>query len=56
MRRSLLVTVTNYLGSTQFYLTRTHQKIGHRDGIAAQGHDDYSQLELTSVLLEPIEV
>jgi len=26
--RSLLVTVTNYLGSTQFYLTRTHQKIG----------------------------
>jgi murein DD-endopeptidase MepM/ murein hydrolase activator NlpD len=28
LRRSLLVTVTNYLGSTQFYLTRTHQKIG----------------------------
>ena len=28
MWRSLLVTVTNYLGSTQFYLTRTHQKIG----------------------------
>ena len=88
MRRSLLVTVTNYLGSTQFYLTRTHQKIGltiitptlmsllvaggtlvclgkvhgqqmviepggrflgHRDEIAAQGHDDYSQLEPTSV-------
>ena len=30
--------------------------LGHRDEIAAQGHDDYSQLELTSVLLEPIEV
>ena len=27
MRRSLLVTVTNYLGSTQFYLTITHQRI-----------------------------
>ena len=30
--------------------------LGHRDEIAAQGHDDYSQLEPTSVLLEPIEV
>jgi hypothetical protein len=27
LRRSLLVTVTNYLGSTQFYLTITHQRI-----------------------------
>ena len=27
MRPSLLVTVTNYLGSTQFYLTITHQRI-----------------------------
>lgn len=27
MRRRLLVTVTNYLGSTQFYLTITHQRI-----------------------------
>ena len=30
--------------------------LGHRDEIVAQGHDDYSQLEPTSVLLEPIEV
>jgi cytoskeletal protein CcmA (bactofilin family) len=30
--------------------------LGYRDEIAAQGHDDYSQLEPTSVLLEPIDV
>jgi murein DD-endopeptidase MepM/ murein hydrolase activator NlpD len=27
LRRRLLITVTNYLGSTQFYLTITHQRI-----------------------------
>ena len=27
MRRSLLVTVTNYVGSTQFYLSITHQRL-----------------------------
>jgi len=27
LRRSLLVTVTNYVGSTQFYLSITHQPL-----------------------------